>query len=100
MATLLNQLTLARLLIYDPDLQHVLDDLAACYWDIAKTVERIVSPSAAPMAVTKREAEPLYANLQAFDVARQELYTQALNRLKPTVVETRRRRKWATRLFQ
>jgi hypothetical protein len=96
MATLLNELTVARLLVQDSTLQEGLDGVFGAWDAVAGAVDRLEDSLINQPLVRQKVVESLQEALHNYDTAANELYTAALGRLKPTVVETRL---WAIELF-
>lgn len=93
MATLLNELTVARLLIFDSTLQGVLDDVSRAWKAVGNAVDQMGNPLMTREPTIQKAIESLKQGLHDFDVTTQELYTAALDRLKPTVEEDKYRRR-------
>ena len=92
MATLLNELTVARLLISGSTLQGVLDDVSRALKAVGTAVDQ-VDLLITREPVRQKAIESLKQGLHDFDIATQELYTAALDGLKPTVEEDKYRRR-------
>ena len=88
MATLLNELTVARLLIHDLTLQGALDSVNDAWKATADALDEV--EDAILNQIPPRQAfESLVEGLRKFDAGANVLYTAALEKLKPTVVQVR-----------
>jgi hypothetical protein len=88
MMTLLNELTVARLLIHDPVLQAGLDEVNNAWNAMAEALDEMEN---APTEQELRRVfdKSLLEALRKFDAASNLLYTGAMQKLKPTVLEIR-----------
>jgi hypothetical protein len=86
MAGLLNKLTVAKLLVHDLILQGALDGLYTAWEAVAAAVDSV--DNTLSQKLDRQEAvESLEQTLLRFDSEADALYTVALKRLKPTVVD-------------
>ena len=83
---LLNELTVARLLIHDPTLQGGLNHVNDAWKEIAKALDEMEDSFLNQQPPTQT-VELLVEALNKFDAAANILYTAALEKLKPTVAE-------------
>lgn len=89
MAALLNELTVTRLLFHDPTLQGCLDDVYTMWDSVSKAMDALEDAFLNYQQNWQKAAASLQETLDGFHVATSELYTAALDKLKPTVVENR-----------
>lgn len=88
MAALLNELTVTRLLIHDETLQKLLDSVFNA-WDAIDRAMGDIKDSLFNQLSRQNAVESLREALDKYDIAASKLYTVALDKLKPTVVEAR-----------
>jgi hypothetical protein len=88
MGALLNELTVARLLIHDATLQGALDDVNNAWRATAKALDEMEDASAG-REQRRQAAESVTDAMRQFDAAANVLYTAALEKLKPTIVQVR-----------
>jgi hypothetical protein len=90
MAALLNELTIAKLLVYDPALQEALDGVFKAWDTVCEAVDKLEAAHLS-REVTRDEAiESLKDSLHEFDRHADILHTMTLKALKPTVVKNGR----------
>jgi hypothetical protein len=88
MSTLLNELTVARLLIYDPILQAGLDEVNNAWNAMAEALDEMEN-AFTEQELREKFGRSLLEALRKFDAASNILYTAAMQKLRPTVVEIR-----------
>jgi hypothetical protein len=86
-AALLSKLTVAKLLIHDLVLQGALDGLFTAWESVGESMDEVNNAFFNQQTGKQEAVESLEAALLRFDAEADILYTAALKRLKPTVVE-------------
>jgi hypothetical protein len=86
-AALLNKLTVAMLLIHDQVLQKALDGVLTSWKSVGDSVDEVEGAFFNQQPGRQEAVASLEAALLRFDAETDILYTAALERLKPTVVE-------------
>lgn len=86
-AALLNELTVAKLLIYDSTLQAVLDDVFRAWEAVGDSLAMVETYFLNQKGSGQDAIKSFEDALHQFDTAANMLYTEALDKLKPTVVE-------------
>jgi hypothetical protein len=90
MATLLNELTVAKLLIYDEDLQAALDSVFKAWDAVCSAVDKLEDEHLGHGSSEADSARILTSKLNDFDTYSDVLHTITLEKLKPTVVKVQR----------
>jgi hypothetical protein len=86
-AALLNDLTVAKLLIYDNDLQEALDSVFRAWDAVCESVERLEGDRLDQVAAPDSSLTSLTESLHQFDRQADILHTITLKKLRPSVVE-------------
>jgi hypothetical protein len=84
---LLNELTVAKLLVYGASLQEALDGVFKAWDTVCEAVDNLESVRFSPEAERQEAVESLEDSLREFDRLSDILHTVTLNTLKPTVVK-------------
>jgi hypothetical protein len=86
-AALLNELTVAKLLVYDADLQEALDGVFDAWDGVCAAINRLEAERLNRKSARDDAVKFLNDSLKEFDSQSDSLHTITLKRLRPTVVK-------------